>query len=267
MPCTTFTIRKTIKKTTKNLRAIWEPLNLHAENAQNLADREAVLEVIRDVYDPLLTAHLAAGNPWDTQFSLRSAQTEILREITLELDDLPGSVRHVESDTVLSLILFDILRYYRFTDVDWQAPRAPAPAPVAAPVPVPAPAPAPATAPAPVPAAAPAPAKGTGSLTLAPILPAAPPAAVPLPPIATLVPGLNLPPAPPAVPLVSLTLLPAATLVPGIVPVMGPQPAPAPPAAAPPAAPPTGIKRPRPQRDDGEAEGPARKRRGGPRGG
>lgn len=83
MPRTTFHIRRNIPRTANNFRLIWEPLNLDADNAQNVTDREAVLELIREVYDPLLTAHLAAGNSWETQFVLRSAQGRFLRALTL----------------------------------------------------------------------------------------------------------------------------------------------------------------------------------------
>ena len=137
----------------RNLRVLWGSLNLENSNdAQTLTDRQTVLDLIRDVYDPMLIEFLAGGGTWNRQFFGRSAASgEFQRRIRARIDELPGAVQSVEAEQVLGLILFDILRFYRFTDPAWQAPPpAAAAAAAAAPPLAPAPAPAPAAIPSPL---------------------------------------------------------------------------------------------------------------------
>ncbi|CAI7615852.1 unnamed protein product [Penicillium bialowiezense] len=113
---------KNLPHTTRSRKVIWEPLNLHDEdNAQSMADRQLVLSFLREIYDPPLTEWLAAGKKWSQIFQ-RQRVTRFILAICSRLDDLPASVRVTENDMLLAQILFDVLRFYRFSDRDWRAP-------------------------------------------------------------------------------------------------------------------------------------------------
>ncbi|CAG8003413.1 unnamed protein product [Penicillium olsonii] len=302
MPRTSIRLRADMTQNTKNLQGIWRPLNLHNGTQQDLADRQAVISVIRDVYDPMLTQYLAAGNLWTRQF-LDRAPRELFRQlVALQLDSLPGSVRHIEEDAVLTWILYDLLRFYRFTDVAWRTPRAPAKAPAKAPAEAPANAPTAAPAKAkrglatrtmPAPVVAPAKAKGMLATRTLPAPVAAPAVAAtnPLNTVKAAVKALVKA----VVPDPALTLPPmlADSPPPGPLPKIAPKGPGAsttyaakkrrrsesddseteeparkrPDVAKTPAAVKLApsVKRPRSGSDDGEAEGPARRRQGGPR--
>lgn len=119
------------------------PLRLDSsDHPQNALDRQSVINLIRSVYDPLLIAWLAEpGHTWRNQFSTRSSGNPFQAQIRARIRELPGGVQSIESETILGGILYDILRFYRFTDPAWRVPL-PAPAPAPAPAPIPAPAPA-----------------------------------------------------------------------------------------------------------------------------
>lgn len=147
MPRTNLRLHINLRQTEGNLRRIWIPLRLENSNyPQILLDRQSVINLIRSVYDPLLIAWLAEpGHTWQNQFSTRSSGNEFQREILARIGELPGGVRSIESETVLGGILYDILRFYRFTDATWRVPL-PGAAAAAPPPPPPPPAPAPAVA-------------------------------------------------------------------------------------------------------------------------
>ncbi|KAJ5850574.1 hypothetical protein N7455_010430 [Penicillium solitum] len=161
MPRTNLRLHANMKQTGDSLRRIWMLLRLENSNyAQIALDRQSVINLIRSVYDPLLIAWLAEpGHTWQNQFSTRSSGNEFQRQILARIGELPGGVQSIESETILGGILYDILRFYRFTDAAWRVPLPGAAAPPPPPPPVPAPVPAPVPVPAaPVPAAVTAPA-------------------------------------------------------------------------------------------------------------
>ena len=100
------------------------PLHLdNVENPQNALDRQSVLDIIRSVYDPLLTAWLTEpGHTWQNQFSTRAASNQFREQVIARIEELPSGVQTVESRAVLGEILYDTLRFYRFTDPAWRAP-------------------------------------------------------------------------------------------------------------------------------------------------
>ncbi|KAJ6186185.1 hypothetical protein N7519_007486 [Penicillium mononematosum] len=140
MPRTNLKVKSGMKASEVNLRRMWLPLRLDdVDNPQNALDRQSVLDVIRSVYDPLLTAWLAEpGHTWQNQFSARAASSQFREQVIARMRELPSGVQSIESEAVLGEILYDILRFYRFTDPAWRVPTpgtavaSPAPAPAAA---------------------------------------------------------------------------------------------------------------------------------------
>lgn len=132
-----------MKETEDNLKRIWMPLRLDNSNhTQNALDRQSVINLIRSVYDPLLIAWLAEpGHTWQNQFSTRNSGNEFQTQILARIGELPGGVQSIESETILGGILYDILRFYRFTDATWRVPLPGAAAPPPLPPPAPAAAP------------------------------------------------------------------------------------------------------------------------------
>ncbi|KAJ5927131.1 hypothetical protein N7516_008904 [Penicillium verrucosum] len=139
MPRTNLALRANIKGSEINFKRIWMPLRLdNSDYTQNVLDRQSVINLIRSVYDPLLTAWLAEpGHTWQNQFSTSSSGNEFQAQILARIGELPAGVQSIESENILGGILYDILRFYRFTDTAWRvplpAPAAPAPAPAATP--------------------------------------------------------------------------------------------------------------------------------------
>jgi hypothetical protein len=139
MPRTTLKIQASMRSTPRSIRLIWTPLNLeHSTHPQVIRDRQTVLDLIRDVYDPLLIPFLAAGGTWNRQFVSRTAGVNFQEQIIARINELPAPILNIAPLKTLGLCLFDLLRYYRFTDPAW---RVPLPATAAAPAPAPAPAP------------------------------------------------------------------------------------------------------------------------------
>ena len=151
MPRTTLRLKSGMTTSAANLRKIWRPLGLEVDSPQNALDRQTVLDVLRSVYDPLLAAWLAGpGHTWQSQFLSSDASNLFRGQVIAKMRDLPSGVQSIESEAVLYEILYDILRFYRFTDPAWRvptpgttahAPPAPAPVPPAAPPAAAAPAP------------------------------------------------------------------------------------------------------------------------------
>jgi hypothetical protein len=145
MPRINLRVKSGMKASEVNLRRIWMSLRLdNVDNPQNALDRQSVLDVIRSVYDPLLTAWLAEpGHTWQNQFSTKAVSSQFREQAIARVRELPSGVQSIESEAVLGEILYDILRFYRFTDPAWRvpttgtaaAPSAPAPAAAAAPAP------------------------------------------------------------------------------------------------------------------------------------
>ncbi|KAJ5603216.1 hypothetical protein N7537_006172 [Penicillium hordei] len=142
MPRTNLKLRANMKETEDSLRRIWMPLRLDNSNhPQNALDRQSVINLIRSVYDPLLIAWLAElGHTWQNQFSRKVSGNEFQTQILARIGELPGGVQSIESETILGGILYDILRFYRFTDAAWRVPLSGAAAPPPPPPPPPAPA-------------------------------------------------------------------------------------------------------------------------------
>ncbi|KAK4862249.1 hypothetical protein LT330_003387 [Penicillium expansum] len=124
----------------------------------NFGDQMAVLHLIREIYNPVLYDCLQKGGHWNTAFKGRKA-FDIRRRLTTRRNEFPALVlAHVPDSADLTERLFDILRYYRFTDPTWRfvdpnyptAEVFPLPAPAGGLAPRPPLAPAPAPAPMPV---------------------------------------------------------------------------------------------------------------------
>ncbi|KAJ5518813.1 hypothetical protein N7453_001235 [Penicillium expansum] len=124
MPRTTLRLGPAVKGSEKNIKRIWMPLHLeNLEHPQNALDRQSVLDLIRNVYDPLLINWLAEpGRTWVNQFSGRSSGTQFQAQIIARVGELPLGVQSIETRKVLGGILYDILRFYRITDPDWRVP-------------------------------------------------------------------------------------------------------------------------------------------------
>ncbi|KAJ5533903.1 hypothetical protein N7527_000157 [Penicillium freii] len=144
MPRTNLELHANMKGNEASLRRIWMPLRLDSsDHPQNALDRQSVINLIRSVYDPLLIAWVAEpGHTWQNQFSTRSSGNPFQAQIRARIRELPGGVQSIESEQILGGILYDILRFYRFTDAAWRVPLpgaaaapAPAPAPILAPAP------------------------------------------------------------------------------------------------------------------------------------
>lgn len=112
----------------RNLQRVWMPLNLgNLQNEQQEIDRLIILDLIRQIYDPLLAAFLAIpGNLWNQQFSYGGTRRMQKKLRNLQFY-MPTAVRNIEKND-LGLYLFDVLRYYRFTAHSWREPLPP-PAP------------------------------------------------------------------------------------------------------------------------------------------
>ncbi|CAG8887123.1 unnamed protein product [Penicillium egyptiacum] len=139
-------------------KPIWESLGI--DLASNSADKSAVIHLIRQIYNPMLHDSLQKGSDWNSTFKGKLG-FEIRRRLTDRQNDLPALVRaHVPDPEALTQCMFNVLRYYRFTDPSWRvvnsnypivedvplpapagglAPRPPAPTPTPAPVPAPSP--------------------------------------------------------------------------------------------------------------------------------
>jgi hypothetical protein len=111
-----------MKASTENQRRIWAPLNLgNLDDKRQAADRLKILNLIREVYDPMLTTYLSIpGSDWRKQFiaSKNKAMEKVLGKLHPRM---PTSVKNIPEED-LALYLFDILRFCRFTDDNWTVP-------------------------------------------------------------------------------------------------------------------------------------------------
>ncbi|KAI3284829.1 hypothetical protein DTO002I6_8948 [Penicillium roqueforti] len=143
---------------------IWAALGI--DMATNTQDRLATQHLIKEIYNPILYNALQQGRPWNGTFRGHCG-FEVRRRITARQHELPAVVlAHVPDSAELTERIFDVLRFYRFTDPTWRVTdpnypifevfSLPAPAGGLAPRPGPGfsllPAPTPAHAPAPTPA-------------------------------------------------------------------------------------------------------------------
>lgn len=111
-----------------NFQKVWAPLNLgDPQNKKQALDRLIVLDMIRQVYDPILTEFLTVpGNVWIKQF-FHGGGRRMQRKLRSLQFYMPPAVQSIENDN-LGLYLFDVLRCYRFTSSIWRVPLPP-PAP------------------------------------------------------------------------------------------------------------------------------------------
>lgn len=112
-----------------SLRRVWAPLNLDdLQNKHDAEDRDIILDQIRQVYDPILQQYLAdPKHVWKNLFS--STERTYLLESRLSglQDSMPMSAQFIPNGSI-GVFLYDVLRYYRFTNPSWQKPL-PKPAP------------------------------------------------------------------------------------------------------------------------------------------
>ncbi|KAJ5360116.1 hypothetical protein N7517_009307 [Penicillium concentricum] len=129
MPRTTISLQLNMKSTPFKNQRIWYPLRLddfHLPQAD--LDRQSVLDLIRSVYDPLLTTWLAEpGHTWQNMFQKKLSSNVFEQQCIARKGELPGGVQSIETDTVLGQILLDLLKYHRFTDPAWRVPSAAVP--------------------------------------------------------------------------------------------------------------------------------------------
>lgn len=141
---------------------LWASLGI--DMATNIEDRLAAQRLIREIYNPMIYDTLQRGRAWNTTFAGYSG-FEIRRRLAARQHELPATVlAHVQDPAELTERMFDILRYYRFTNPAWRVANldypiveiVPLPAPAGGLAPRPGPGffhpPAPAPAPAPTPA-------------------------------------------------------------------------------------------------------------------
>lgn len=113
---------QTLQATEQNQRKVWAPLNLDdLDSTQQAIDRQAILDMIREVYNPELTNFLAVpGNKWNKQFMYPKNRPieQALGELLPRMPQAAQGILEVD----LGLYLFDVLRYKRFTDDSWTVP-------------------------------------------------------------------------------------------------------------------------------------------------
>lgn len=89
--------------------------------ATNPGDAQAVVHLLREIYNPMLYDCLSKGGHWNSVFTGKKG-FDIRRKITARHNDFPALVLAYVSDRVdLTERLFDLLRFYRFTDPTWRA--------------------------------------------------------------------------------------------------------------------------------------------------
>lgn len=158
-----------VNMSTKFEGPVWASLGIDMDTDH--VERRAVLHLIREIYNPMLHDSLSKGNNWNSTFKGKKG-FDIRRKLTARQNELPAIVRaHVPDPAELTERMYDVLRYYRFTDPAWKV--VDMNYPIVEVVPLPAPAgglaPRPPTAPAPVPGPGPALAPAPGpALSLAP---------------------------------------------------------------------------------------------------
>ncbi|KAJ5827227.1 hypothetical protein N7447_003990 [Penicillium robsamsonii] len=86
----------------------------------NPQDQRAVLNLIREIYNPLLHNALSWGTDWKKMFNGKKT-ADIKGRFTARHSELPASVlAHVPDPVELNERLWDVLRFYRFTDPAWR---------------------------------------------------------------------------------------------------------------------------------------------------
>ncbi|KAJ5333441.1 uncharacterized protein N7506_007224 [Penicillium brevicompactum] len=120
----------------KNRKIMWKPLNLEDEDdAQVMADRQAVLNLVREIYDPYLKRCLLKGYDWKMMFVGRYAETEFLGKMRVCFDQLPERVRQAGDRILVAKMILDVLKFHRFSDPSWRVPLG-YPVPLANPAPL-----------------------------------------------------------------------------------------------------------------------------------
>ncbi|EKV17433.1 hypothetical protein Pdw03_1701 [Penicillium digitatum] len=125
----------------------WEAIGIDINT--NFGDQMAVLRLVREIYNPGLHNFLQDGGHWNSVFKGKKA-FDIRNKLTARRNEFPALVlAHVPDPADLTERMFNILRYYRFTDPTWRVVDfnypitdfvpMPAPAGGFAPAPVPAP--------------------------------------------------------------------------------------------------------------------------------
>ncbi|KAJ5516929.1 hypothetical protein N7527_008489 [Penicillium freii] len=89
--------------------------------ATNPGGAQAVVHLLRQIYNPMLYDCLSNGGHWNSIFAGRKG-FDIRRRITDRHNDFPALVlAYVPDREDLTERLFDLLRFYRFTDPAWRA--------------------------------------------------------------------------------------------------------------------------------------------------
>ncbi|KAJ5142861.1 uncharacterized protein N7515_001648 [Penicillium bovifimosum] len=115
---TTLRLSSRLVQNEATLNAIWRPLGL--DNASSATLRDGVLRVIRAAYNPILREHLELGLDATTMFRRRGTPERFQEAVLLRIGNLPEQFQEITSrqEDILGEVLYDILRFYRFTDGD-----------------------------------------------------------------------------------------------------------------------------------------------------
>ncbi|KAJ5543268.1 hypothetical protein N7535_005696 [Penicillium sp. DV-2018c] len=118
---TTLRLSSNLVQNEETLRAIWLPLELSEPTPANLAVRKHVLRVIRAAYNPILTECINSGGAVMHMFRGRSASQEFQDAVLGRIRHMPERFQYITShqETILGEALYDILRFYRFTDGEY----------------------------------------------------------------------------------------------------------------------------------------------------
>ncbi|KAJ5794092.1 hypothetical protein N7457_000691 [Penicillium paradoxum] len=97
---------------------MWRPLGLIV--GHDNADIEATRAVMRESYYRILSEDLQRGTPWNRVFHPARVR-QIIQSLVDRWSAFPAAIReNVPDSTEATLYMWDIIRFYRFTDPEWR---------------------------------------------------------------------------------------------------------------------------------------------------
>ncbi|KAJ5482090.1 hypothetical protein N7475_000902 [Penicillium sp. IBT 31633x] len=98
--------------------AVWAPLGIDIQT--DIADMQATLAQIRQVYYPILERGFSHGIAWNRVF-IGGLLLELRNNLSQTRNNLPAIIQnHVTDPEELGLYLWDVCRFYRSTDPEWR---------------------------------------------------------------------------------------------------------------------------------------------------